>query len=64
MVYNILLLVFMIIPQKYEFFAFKTKYQVLETWKKLKCVPIDNDDMYYGPFDVHCKQQGISHKNT
>ncbi|RDX66440.1 hypothetical protein CR513_54790, partial [Mucuna pruriens] len=32
--------------------------------KKVKYIRYDNDDEYYGPFDVYCKQQGIKHEKT
>ena len=56
--------------------ALKSKDQVLdafkefqaaverETGKKLKCIRTDNGGEYRGPFDAHCKEQGIKHQMT
>ncbi|RDX90855.1 hypothetical protein CR513_27234, partial [Mucuna pruriens] len=62
--------------RKLWIYVLKTKDQVLEKFKqfqalverqsgkKVKCIRFDNDDEYYGPFDVYCRQQGIKHQKT
>ena len=35
-----------------------------ETSRKLKCVRVDNDDEYKGPFEKYCREHGIKLEKT